>query len=145
MNNRINLTTGDFESSNPKHSGAFKKLGGEITKNLSLSQQKSLYEKLKEHKGSVNSVQEALRDLKRDTKDGVSGYAVGRMERAFKDRGKSDINKNSSLQARQSESSTARIEKASADITKRASGPQLSQNLVNRTSGAMNSGLIVKR
>jgi hypothetical protein len=149
MSNPINLTARDFSSSRPKFSGAFKKLGGEVTKNLSLSQQKALYEKMKEHKGSYGSVQEAFKDLKKDKKDGVSSFAVSRMEKAFGRRGESAIKKNSSLQAGQSDyrgiSSAVRIEKANAEMANRAAGPQLSQNLVNRTSGAMNSGLVVKR
>ena len=149
MSNQVNLTARDFKSSSPGYSGAFKKLGGEVTKNLSLSQQKALYEKLKEHKGSFNSVQDAFKDLKKDTKDGISKYAVGRMERAFKNKGTSAINKNPSLQARQSGytgiSSAVKVEKANAEMASRATGPQLSGNLMRKSSVIMGSGLIVKR
>lgn len=150
MSNRINLTTSDFKSPDPSRSGAFKKLGGEITEGLSLSQQKALYEKMKENKGSFDTVRDTFKDLEKNKSDGISKFAVGRMERAIRNRNKLGMNRNPSLQTGQfgyvGISSAAKAEKVNAEMASRPPGSKgLSGDLMKKNMAVTNTGLIIKR
>lgn len=132
-----------FSASDPRNSGAFKKLGKEVTKNLSLSQQKALYEKFKEHEGSFDVVRETFKDLKKDKTDGVTTYAVGRMEQAL--RNKNNINSQKKSISHASSNYSIKNRQSIIPTQRPTSGVQLNANLVRKNSGLMNSGLVVKR